>query len=109
MTHHRIVRIATVAAAVGLPAVATADVAIDEAETSDDLSETGFVAAEPDVGSEVDGGALLIAGYAVFWALIFGYVFLLARRQRNVTSELDELRRRMEDLDDRLDEAEGRS
>lgn len=79
------------------------------AEAMADLSETGFVAAEPGTGDQIDGGMLMIAGYGVFWTLIFGYVFLLARRQRKVAGELDELRRRMEDLDDRLDEAEGRS
>lgn len=74
-----------------------------------DLSATGFVAAEPGTGDQIDGGMLMIAGYGVFWALIFGYVFILARRQRRVAGELEELRRRMEDLDDRLDDAEGQA
>ncbi len=35
----------------------------------------------------------LFAGYAVIWAALFGYIWLLARRQRSLEAELKRLER----------------
>ncbi len=37
----------------------------------------------------------LFAGFAIVWAAIFGYVFSLSRRQRQLRREIDSLREMM--------------
>ena len=37
----------------------------------------------------------LFAGFAVVWAVFFGYVFYMSRRERELRRELDALRRQL--------------
>ena len=50
---------------------------------------TAFVAAE--VPQEVPGGKLLLAAYGLVWAVLFGYLVSVRRRQREVEDEVREL------------------
>lgn len=38
----------------------------------------------------------LFAAFAVAWAVFFGYVFYMSRRERELRRDLDELRRQLE-------------
>lgn len=71
------------------------------------LSQTGFVTAAANTDS-VPGGALLLAAYVVFFFLIAAYVAVLAGQHSRTTAELGEIRKRLEDLDDRLEAGKGR-
>jgi hypothetical protein len=53
----------------------------------------------------IPGGRLMLAAYLAFFGLLAGYTVQLARKHRAVQAELGALRRAVEDLDDRLDEA----
>jgi len=44
-------------------------------------------------------GELVVVAYLVIWAVVFIYVLLLARRQSQLSSELDQLRRRLDEAD----------
>lgn len=71
------------------------------------LSEAGFQAGQGTrPGDEVPGGLLMIAAYGLMGTLLMGYVIVLVRRQRAVGDELDVLRRRMAEMDDRLEDLE---
>lgn len=35
----------------------------------------------------------LVAAYAVFWGLIFAYIFSIARRQRKLVREIENLKK----------------
>ena len=82
--------------------------ASDSATYGEALSESGFQPATGTrPGDEVPGGLLMIVAYGVMGTLLMGYVIVLVRRQRAVGDELDTLRRRMAELDDRLEDLEG--
>jgi hypothetical protein len=92
-----------------------ADDVSDSTEASDsrgeqggvDLSAEGFQPAQGTrPGDEVPGGVLMIAAYGVMGTLLLGYVIVLVRRQRAVGAELDSMRRRLVEMDDRLDDLE---
>jgi len=38
----------------------------------------------------------LLAAYTVIWAVVFGYVFLMQRRQRQLQRQLDKLQKTAE-------------
>lgn len=74
------------------------------AYNADALSAEGFVAVEG--GGDADtipGGSLMLAAYLLFLGLVGGYSVQLARRHSAVQGELANLRRLMEDIDDRID------
>lgn len=73
------------------------------------LSDQGFqaVSGRGDEAS-IPGGRLMLAAYLAFLALLAGYGVRLAARHTAVQGELANLRRLMEDVDDRLDELEKR-
>jgi CcmD family protein len=66
------------------------------------LSTDGFQTAAGNGSGEVPGGAFMLAAYVVFFALLGGYAFSLARKQARVAREFSELRRAVEDIDDQL-------
>jgi len=66
------------------------------------LSKDGFQSAAGNGSGEVPGGAFMLAAYVVFFALLGGYAFQLARKQARVAREFAELRRAVEDIDDQL-------
>jgi len=72
-------------------------------DSMDEVNAEGFQAAEGG-GEEVDGGMLMIVAYGAFWVMVLGYVVFLVRKQGTVSGELLALNRRMEEMDDRLDE-----
>ncbi len=74
---------------------------------SDALSAQGFEAISGR-GDEatIPGGRLMLAAYLTFLALLAGYGVRLAGRHAAIQSELANLRRLMEDVDDRLDALE---
>ena len=53
----------------------------------------------------IPGGTLVVAAYAVLWLLIFGFVFVIMRRQRALDIELEGLEQRMDEVLDEWDEA----
>jgi CcmD family protein len=60
------------------------------------LSEEGFRPADQTrPGDQVAGAPLMVAAYAVIWALVLGYVVHLTRRQQAVARELRELADRL--------------
>ena len=40
----------------------------------------------------MENAEYLFAAYAIVWAVVFGYVFVLLRRQRGLRREIDSLR-----------------
>jgi len=76
--------------------------------TAERLAAEGFVPAPPGSATEnIDGLPLMVAAYVVIWVLLMGYVAMLMRRHGAVARELDSLRIRMQELDERLAEVEG--
>lgn len=73
------------------------------ADSMETVNDEGFQAATGE-GEEISGGTLMIIAYGAFWTLVLGYVVFLVRKQGAVRDELFALNRRMEDMDDRLDE-----
>jgi CcmD family protein len=70
------------------------------------LTESGFQQAPAGQTETIDGGALLLAAYAVAWLLIAGYVYIIARRSRETQAELQAINLLSRDLESRLDEYE---
>ena len=94
-------------------AAAVPEAAAPEAPASaydaEELSAQGFRPATAG-GDEhtIPGGRLMLAAYVVFFGLLGWYTFQLTRRHSAVQAELAGLRKQMEDIDDRLDEFEGK-
>ena len=40
----------------------------------------------------MDNAAFILAAFAVVWAVVFGYVFLLFNKQRRLLQEIDSLK-----------------
>ena len=76
------------------------------AAEGDDLTESGFQQAPAGQTETVDGGALLLAAYAVAWLLIAGYIYIIARRSRETKAELQAINLLSRDLESRLEEYE---
>ena len=91
-------------------AVAAADVVVDQPVVSADETVgtpgSGFVPAPEGEGEHINGGALMLVAYGVFWVLMLGYVAVLAARARRDGVEMSVLKRQVTDLEDRLDEIE---
>jgi hypothetical protein len=87
------------------PGVAYAQAAATEGSSGysrDSLERDGFVAVAPGQGETINGGRLMLIAYGLLWLLMAGYVVGIARRQSAVASELDELRKRLAEVDDDL-------
>lgn len=76
-------------------------------KSTSDTTDT-FVAAPENAREHINGGLLMLIAYAGFWLLAIGYVTTLAGRARHANRELVDLRRHIEDLDDRIEEMEAR-
>ncbi len=50
-----------------------------------------------DVLAEIRNLAYLFYGYTVIWVIILGYIFTLARRERNLRDQVDELKKIVEE------------
>ncbi len=48
---------------------------------------------------EIPSGTLVVISYIIIWAVVLLYVLLLALRQKRLTSELQQLRRRLDELE----------
>lgn len=44
------------------------------------------------------GGTLALAAYIVLWVLVFGFIFVVMRRQRALNRELESLEQRMDEV-----------
>jgi len=49
--------------------------------------------------TQVPSGTLVVIAYVIIWAVVLLYVLVLALRQRRLASEVDNLRRRLDDLE----------
>lgn len=67
-----------------------------------------FVPAPENARENVNGGTLMLIAYAGFWLLTIGYVTSIASRARHANRELVELRRHIQELDDRIEELDAR-
>lgn len=76
--------------------------------TSKSTSEEGFVAAPEGATEQINGGRLMLIAYAGFWLFAFVYVATLAGRARTARREVVELRRQIQEIDDRLEDLEQR-
>ena len=47
----------------------------------------------------MENAGYLFAAYTIIWAVVFGYVFYLIRRQRKLQKEIDLLEKSMEKQD----------
>lgn len=65
-----------------------------------------FVAAPAGSTEQINGGRLMLLAYAGFWLLALAYIASLASRARTANKELLELRRELQELDDRLEDLE---
>lgn len=72
------------------------------------ISDEGFVAAPAGATEQINGGRLMLIAYAGFWLLAFAYVATLAGRARTARREVVELRRQIQEIDDRLEDLEQR-
>lgn len=52
-----------------------------------------------DILSEVRNLSYLFYGYTVIWVIILGYMFTLARREQNLRSQVEELKRALDEDD----------
>lgn len=68
----------------------------------------GFVPAEKSSAETVDGGRLMLLAYAGFWLIALGYIATLAQRARRTGKDVVELHRRLQELDDRIEDLETR-
>lgn len=74
------------------------------------LDTDGFVAAPAGSTEQINGGRLMLIAYAGFWLLALAYIASLAGRARTASKEATELRRQLQELEDRLEDLEaGRS
>lgn len=100
---------AIVTIAISTAAVAQEPPRAENAPTADPMATVdaeGFRAVEGYGDADtIPGGKLMLAAYLAFFGLLAGYTVQLARKHRAVQAELGALRRALEDLDDRLDEA----
>lgn len=53
----------------------------------------------------ITGGTITIVAYIALWLLIFGTVFAILRNQRSLQDDLNDLRKRMDDVLDIDDKA----
>ena len=111
MNQHPTRTIASVSAAgvvtlVSTTALADAEPVLDREAYELAASQEGFVAARREDMEQVNGGALMLIAYALFWVMVVTWVALLARRAALISNQLVDVRRQLTDLDDRLDELE---
>jgi CcmD family protein len=85
------VMMALVGACAALPARASAQ-ASDAVVDAADERATAFRAVQGPSQESVPGGALFVAGYAMVWLLVFGYVIRLHRMSIRASREIHELR-----------------
>lgn len=64
-----------------------------DGDPGSDRSET-FVPVEGPQVEDVPGGALMVGAYALVWLLVFGYIFMLSRRARNLEARILQLESR---------------
>lgn len=73
-------------------------------ETPKDAAEeraTQFVGVEGPDAESIPGGALLLAAYAVVWALLFLFLMRMRRLQRQTAEELERLSAQIRASEDR--------
>lgn len=76
--------------------------------SADALRREGFVPLAPgEQGDAVSGGWLLVAAYVGMWTILMVWVGAMVRRAQAAATSLADVRRRLQDVDDRLDELEG--
>lgn len=76
--------------------------------SADALRREGFVPLAPgEQGDAVSGGWLLVAAYVGMWTILMVWVGATVRRAQAAATALAEVNRRLQDVDDRLDEIEG--
>jgi CcmD family protein len=46
----------------------------------------------------MENGGYLLAAYTIIWAVVFGYVFLMWRKQRKLRQQMDGLRQAADKL-----------
>ena len=78
--HIRIARAVTTLVIVAAPLGAFAQETVAAAET------------------DVTGGTLMLVAYLALWAMMLGYLFVLARRQQGLDRDLVELERRLDEI-----------
>jgi CcmD family protein len=49
-----------------------------------------------DLLAEIRNLSYLFYGYSVIWVIVLGYVFMLARRAKNLRDQVDELKKEIE-------------
>ncbi len=59
--------------------------------------------------NEVNGGLLMLIAYAGFWLIALAYMVSLATRARKTSQEVLSLYRRIQELDDRIEDLENTS
>lgn len=74
----------------------------DEASSDDagDGDGRGATTFEPAEEEQVSGLGLMVAAYMAIWVLLIGYFVVLYNRQKRIGKDLDELKLRVEALDD---------
>lgn len=87
MTHAR--RMLWLCAMTCLSLHATGVVA-QEGDPGTDRAET-FVPVEGPQVEDVPGGPLMVGAYALLWILVFGYLFMLSKRARNLEARIAQL------------------
>ena len=65
-----------------------------------------FVPATPESRETINGGALMLVAYTLFWLFTIAYVATLAVRAGAAQREVSELQNRIRELDERLEELE---
>ncbi len=70
-----------------------ASVFAQDVDPGTDRAET-FVPVEGPQVEDVPGGPLMVGAYALLWILVFGYLFMLSRRARNLEARIAQLESR---------------
>lgn len=71
-------------------------------------NDDGFVPVQKSDENTIDGGRLMLLAYAGFWLIALGYITTLAQRARRTGKDVVELHRRLQELDDRIEDLETR-
>ena len=60
------------------------------------ISYASTIASAPQKDSNL---TFLFAAYTITWLVFFGYIYIIARRQRNLARDIKELQLRLKELD----------
>lgn len=75
----------------------------DKGERSGMEQAAGADRQQQDGERSLSGGTLALVAYLILWALVFGFIYLVMRRQRRLDDEVEELEARLDRVFDAME------